>query len=64
MESKAFAKQQALEDGRSSNDAMQGILRNADPFKCELLEAGELKRLGDVDREVALAESKVLNLRL
>jgi hypothetical protein len=36
---------------------MQGILRNADPFKCELLEPGELKRLGDVDREVALAES-------
>ena len=36
---------------------MQGILRNADPLKCELLELGELKRLGDVVREVASAES-------
>jgi len=36
---------------------MQGILRNADPLKCELLELGELKRLGDVVGEVALAES-------
>ena len=51
------AKQQALEDGRSSNDAMQGILRNEDPLKCELLEPGELKRLVDDDvvTEVALA---------
>jgi hypothetical protein len=36
---------------------MQGILRNADTLKCELLELGELKRLGDVVREVAVAES-------
>ena len=36
---------------------MQGILRNDDPLKCELLEPGELKRLGDVVREVAMAES-------
>jgi hypothetical protein len=51
VEAKGTAKQQALEDGRTGNDAMQGILRNADPFKCELLELGELKRLGDVVRE-------------
>jgi hypothetical protein len=57
VEAKDGAKQQALEDGRSSNNAMQGILRNADPLKCELLELGELKRLGDVVREVASAES-------
>jgi len=57
VEAKYGAKQQALQDGRSSNNAMQGILRNADRLKCELLEHGELKRLGDVVREVALAES-------
>ena len=36
---------------------MQGILRNDDSLKCQLLEPGELKRLGDIVREVALAES-------
>jgi hypothetical protein len=57
VDAKDGAKQQALEDRRSSNNAMQGILLNADPMKCELLELGELKRLGDIVREVALAES-------